>query len=212
MMRQINLFNPALLPKKHYVSAKSALQLLGVVLLALGAFIAYNKIASDRLHAQLAQNAKQLANLQGQLQKMNSEFAPRQKSLTLEQDVQSAEQRLQGIRQLQTALVGGNFGSTTGYAVTMSALARQTTPGVWLTGLDVDAGNSNIALHGRALQAGLLPQYVQSLRSEASFQGKSFASLDVSLAKPEAGARATNGKEAPFVEFSLRSQFAGAGR
>ena len=54
----------------------------------------------------------------------------------------------------------------------MSAFARQSINGLWITGLVLD--NQQVALRGRALNPDLIPAYVTRLNKEPALQGRSF--------------------------------------
>ena len=179
MMRQINLFNPALLPQKQQFSAGTMLQAMGVIVLVLLGFVWFGQWQLSHLQKQSSANAKQLTSLRAQLEKLNASMPPREKSLRLVQDLSKAEQQLQGLQEVQGWLQSGSFGNSVGYASYMSALARQTVPGLWLTGFSFGGPGQSLALNGRVMQADLLPQFVQALSKEPSFHGKSFDGLEI---------------------------------
>lgn len=225
MMRQINLFNPALLPKKQQFSASTMLQAMAIIVLALLGFIWFGEWQLSHLQKQSSANARQLANLRAQLEKINASMPPREKSARVAQDLVKAEQQLQGLQEVQGWLQAGSFGNSVGYASYMSALARQTVPGLWLTGFSFGGPQQNLALNGRVMQANLLPQFVQALSKEPSFHGKSFDSLEIWQAeldektkrelrrkreaklegKPDAApSEDKENDKPPYLEFSLK--------
>ena len=206
MMRQINLFNPALLPKKHHFSSRTMLQAMLLIIVGTGLVLWYGNLRMGQLQKLVDTNTKHLANLQTQLDKVNAEFAPKQKDPTLANEIKKAEQQWQNLQELQTWLQATTLGNAEGYAKPMAALARQSVDGLWLTGFDFGDAGQEISLRGRTVQAQLIPSYVQKLANEASFQGKAFAGLEIKQVewkKNSTDATAGPAQKAPYVEFVL---------
>lgn len=219
-MRQINLFNPALLPQKPQFSAFTMLQALLVVVLALLILLALNQWQLNSLQAQKDNNERQLKNMQAQLKKMNTELVPKQKSQSLAVDLARLDKQWQGLQQMQSWVQSMSTTDSLGYAAYMEGLARQKLDGVWLTGFDFGGQEQALALHGKAMRAQLISQYVQRLGQEKSFHGRAFATLEirrpemlvekkvVAEEKEDGKPKERPGPElktADFVEFSLGS-------
>jgi hypothetical protein len=100
-------------------------------------------------------------------------------------------------------LRAGGLGNETGHAAALSAFARQSINGLWLTGLVLD--NQQVALRGRALNPDLIPAYVGRLNKEGALQGRSFRALDIARPLEPAASASAPPRNAPFVEFSLVS-------
>ena len=81
----------------------------------------------------------------------------------------------------------------------LSAFARQSFSGIWLTGLRVAAAGQDVVLEGRAVRPELVPNYLQRLNQEDVMQGHAFAELEIR--RPEAADKAQG--QARFVEFRL---------
>ena len=96
----------------------------------------------------------------------------------------------------------GGFGDTRGYSPYFRAFARQALEGLWLTQVDIASGGTQLGVRGHALQADLVPQYMQRLAKEPVMQGQSFSSLEINrgLEGPEARPAATG-----YLKFSLQS-------
>lgn len=103
------------------------------------------------------------------------------------------------------ALDGGALGNTDGFSAYLRAFARQVVDGLWLTGFDIDAGGTDMAIEGRATDAALLPGYIRRLNAEAVFQGREFAALRLSTPAQAAPAQPAGAPLPAFVEFSLAS-------
>jgi len=204
--QQVNLFNPAFLPQKKVLSAP----MMGVALLVLVAGIAALGISQRARTAQMQREADagaaQLARKQARLASVNTEFAPRRKSPELDTEIAEAEARLAALRHVSGVLERGELGDTAGFAGYFKAFARQSVPGLWLTGVSI-AGN-NIGLKGRTVDPAMVPGYINRLTQETLLQGKAFASLQIGQAEPVQSLGA-DGKPvrapAPYVEFSLQS-------
>jgi len=204
--QQINLFNPAFQPQKKIVSAP----MMGLSLLVLVAGIAALSLVLDaktgRMEQEFAADAAQLARKQARLASVNAEFAPRTKSPELEAQILQAEAQLAALRHVSGVLERGELGQAQGFGGYFKAFARQSVPGLWLTGVTVDG--ENIGIKGRTTDPATVPAYIQRLTQEPLLQGKSFASLQIGQAAPVQAAGA-DGKPvagpAPYVEFSLQS-------
>lgn len=179
MMRQINLFNPALLPKKHHFSSSTLLQALVAIVLGSILLLWFATAKLGQLQKQVDGNAKQMATLEAQLKKINAELTPRQKDPKLAEETAQLERQWQDLQQLQSWLKVNTLGNTEGYASLMTGLARQRIDGLWLTGFEFGDAGKEVSLQGRAMQAALIPTYVQKLATEASFKGRTFSGMEI---------------------------------
>ncbi len=219
MSQQINLFNPIFLKQKKYFSAVTMAQALGLILLGSALLSAYTNYRVTELAREADATTAQLASAQAQLNKLNAEFGPRQKSALLEQQTKAAEREVAELKQVVDFLTKGEFGNTNGYSEYMRAFSRQIVPDVWLTGFTISGAGSEIALQGRALKAELVPAYISKLRREAVLQGKSFAALEMQLpviAQPvnadtaQSPAPARQAGMAAYIDFKLQSSGPGS--
>lgn len=211
MSQQINLFNPIFRQQKKYLSAVTMAQALSLILigaLALSGYLAYRVTL---LKSQARAASTQLSTAQTDLEKVNREFAPRQKSRTLEFDIQKKELDLQALQKISDFLQTGELGNTAGYAAYLRAFSRQIVDGVWLTDIAIQGAGTEIGLRGRTLNPELVPVYIQRLKNEQIMQGKSFARLEMQLPSSKAdssGKIDVSGKPAAasnYIEFSLQS-------
>lgn len=213
MSQQINLFNPDFEQKKKLFGTAAmaqalALLLVGVVVLEL---VGNGHIAA--LQQQADASARQLETKKAQLARVATEFVPREKSVELETQLADAENQLASLKHIAGILDRGELGNTTGYSEYFRALARQHVDGLWLTGLAITGAGCEIGVHGRALDASLLPGFLSRLTNEKIMQGKSFGSLQIG--EPGKAPVAVKdpkeaGSNAPYVEFSLQSKPEGA--
>lgn len=101
-----------------------------------------------------------------------------------------------GQRRIRAALEAGVAGNNEGHAGYLSALARQASPKVWITGFSVAEGGDNLALQGRMAAAHALTDYLRGLNAEPRFKGRPFAQLSLSAVNGSDGQPA-------YTEFSL---------
>lgn len=207
-VQQINLFNPAFQPQKKILSAATMALGLGVLVLGIAALAGFGALQTAELRQQAATGAKRLEQRQARLAAANLEFAPRRKDQTLEAQILDAERKLASLRHISGAVTRGELGDTGGLSGYFRALARQSVQGLWLTGVTVAAGGSQIGIKGRTVDPALVPGYLNRLTQEPLMRGKTFASLQIDQGAPLSVAGA-DGKPmaaaAPYVEFSLQS-------
>jgi hypothetical protein len=106
----------------------------------------------------------------------------RKPNAELEIRVRELEAQLKGRQEIVDALRKGLVGTTAGFSEYMRVFARQSLPGVWLTGFDIAAGGDDLTIAGRALSPDLVPAYLQRLNREAPTQGRQFASISINQA------------------------------
>lgn len=203
MSQQINLYNPLLLKQKKIFSARAMAQALGLIALGLTAVYGYARYQVANLQTETEHAGKRHEAVQARLARISQQFGPRQKSAELEANIKRAEAELLALAEVQAALKQGGLVSTSGFSPYLKALARQAVEGVWLTGFSV--AGSEMAINGRTLKPGLVPDYIHRLSDEQVMQGRKFAMLE--MRQPEALAT-KDGKPgvAPrYIEFTLQS-------
>ncbi len=216
MSMQINLFNPALLKQKAVFTAATMATSLAVLLVGVTALATYGRISVASLERQASAGAEQLAQRKTRQAAVQVEFAPRVKSQQVALQIAEAEAQMRALREVEVVLRRGEFGNTDGYAAYFKALARQSTDGLWLTGVTISGAGKQLGLLGRALEPTLVPAYITRLTREPVMQGKSFGSLQMNRAvlleqsgvAPAGDARPGNKSPelAPYVDFSLQAE------
>jgi hypothetical protein len=216
MSQQLNLFNPIFLRQKKYFSARTLLRGLAVVVVALVVLNAFQRVQLAGLERQLAEATSQHEVTQQQLVKFAGE-AKRGPSKVIQDEVARLENQLKAQEALLEGLDNGTLGNTEGFSRYMSALARQTLSGVWLTGFSASGNDGPLSIRGRLLRPELLPSYIRMLNKEDALRGHGFAELRL-LAREEKVVPAGGGEKAAaemhFVEFTLGATktIAGAAR
>lgn len=207
MSQQINLFNPLLLQPKKYFSAVTMLQTLGILLAALMATYGALAWQTGQLERRAAETEQRVKGERERLLAYTKQLSPDGRSKVLADQVAQAEREADSRSRLLDSIRVGDLGNTEGFSRYLSALARQTLPGVWITGVTLGAGGQELALRGRALHPDLLPQYLRALNREEVMRGRSVTELKIAAqeAPPAAGAAKAPAAPARFVEFSLNA-------
>jgi hypothetical protein len=203
--QQINLFNPIFLKQEKYFSAKTMLESLLLMLVALCAFYVYAQSEVRSFEQVAAEAAHQLADTRDRFIRLGGELSPQRRSKLLEAQIARAESDLRGKQALLDSLRAIATDRAGGYAQYFAAFARHTLPGVWLTGLTVSDGGEELEVRGRVLHPDLVPAYIKALNQEDVMRGRSVALLKLVAHKapnPAAGAARQAGPER-YVEFEL---------
>ncbi|MDR2092484.1 MAG: PilN domain-containing protein [Azoarcus sp.] len=185
MSQQINLLNPALRPRREWLSLETLIlstAALLVVMIGIGAW----GIHRER-QAMAELNAREVAwqDAQSQLKDLATQQVSRSVDAQLVQQVAQRKTWLEHRRQALSMLQGGSMGRADGFSNIMAALARQTPEGLWLTGFDIQTGGNAILLRGRLVTENLLPSFVERLNHEADLRGRRFAALEVVSIPPK---------------------------
>lgn len=215
-MKYINLYNPDLRRRVEVLEPRwVGLALLLVVVLLLVASL-YSTFKAADVSAQLERAELQLKSEKDSLAQ-TLERLKQGPSPVLVQELAGAKQQLDARKEVLTMLQSGKLGADKGFSEYFKGFSRLSMEGLWLTGLDIDAGGTEMEIRGRMTNQALLPEYLRRLNREATFQGRSFAALDMAgvdeeakVANPETppAAKAASGRGAPvrYVEFVLRSR------
>lgn len=187
MSQQINLFDARFRRQKRHFSAATlaaALTAVFVLSLAIQQLYAYQ---SRSLQAALAQTDARVAQLRDQVVRFAREFGAQGGSSALTDEIARTEEALRLRGGLLSSMRSG-AGDAEGFSPYLAALARRTTQGVWLTGVDIGA---DLVIRGRALDAERVPAYIRQLNREESFAGRTVSELRMTAKDPD------------FLEFSF---------
>jgi hypothetical protein len=177
MSQQINLYRDDLRPLQILLPARLMLGLVGalVVLLLLVWFVTVLRVWSAE--AELADLKHRQAAQQQQIMQITEQLAQRVKSPVLEQQVRRLERDLDLKRQLLAVVSGESEGNSGGFSAQLAGLGRHQRDGLWFTHIGFSDGGSGLRLEGRALDARLLPAYLQDLAAEPAYLGKEFTTF-----------------------------------
>ncbi|GAB4116784.1 MAG: hypothetical protein Fur0026_04330 [Sideroxydans sp.] len=204
MSQQINLFNPIFLKQKKYFSVVTMLQALGLIVLGSLLFYGYAWYQVQQLDAQTREMTRRYELEQKRLVNYANEFSPQRAQQELNAELSSLEAQVKVQDAILQTLKSGAIGNTQGYSEYLSAFARQSLQGLWLTGFNINGDGAQISLQGAVTNPQLLPTYIQRMGREAVMRGKTFESLQ--MKQPLVDGKAVTS----YVEFSLHS-VAGAG-
>lgn len=213
MAQQINLFNPIFLKQKKHFSAVTMLQALALLIGGVLAFYGYTLRETQALTRVAEQTGQQLKAQSAQVVRLTQEFSPQGRSKMLTDEVARATVRLKQREDMLSVLRTGGLGNTDGFARYLSAFARQSMGGVWLTGFTIGGDEAELLVTGRVLHPDLVPAYIRALNREDVMRGRRVAELRLTAREerdapgtsaPGAGPAPAPGAAARrYVEFSM---------
>ena len=193
MAQQLNLLDARFAPRALRFSAGQGLLAVAATLLLAGG-------AAGGLHWGAAQARQSAALAEGAQAPLRARVAALQASAPGGSDAEL--QRLQALeadqRRVQTVLQAGVAGAREGHADYLTALARQASAALWITGFSVSDDGAAIELEGRMTDSAALTDYLRRLNDEPRFKGRPFAQLSLKATDSSGGAL-------PYTEFALRS-------
>jgi hypothetical protein len=177
--QQINLFDARFRRQKRHFSANTLVLAAGAVFALALVFQQLYAWQNRRLQATLAQTEARTAQLRDQILRFAKEFGGQGSSAALADEIARVEEAVRVRRGLLSTMQTG-AGNADGFSAYLAALARRTTSGVWLTGIDI---GGDLVIKGRALDGERVPAYIRLLNREEAFAGRTVSQLSVS-AKP----------------------------
>jgi len=213
--QQINLFNPVFLKQKKAFSAVNMLQSIGIVCALQLALLAYGHFVLAKLESDAASGKTALDAKRAEFDRTLELFKPRQRNPALDVEIAQVQADIAALKRVEAVLNQGSLGNTQGYSGYFQAFARQNVSGLWLLGVSIIGAGVDMSVHGRAMQAALVPAYIQRLTGESVMSGISFADLQIErpsasvqapVALPGVAATPASAGTAPFVEFRLQSR------
>jgi len=191
MRQEINFYQPRFRERAVRYPASLLLQVCAAVLATMALISIYATLRVDGVTRELEVIARQeasaierLENLRGTIDEITGEtsWAERLEQASRELADKEASLRL---------ISGTELGDSQGFARHLRALARQATSGLWLTNIALSAIGDKVWLQGEALQAELVPTYLQNLADEEPFATQRFHRLVID--NPDDDGRSTVG-------------------
>jgi hypothetical protein len=204
--QQINLYNPALIPKPDPLSGRVILLTLCGLCLTLTMAYAVSAWLAARAASREALSAGALAQMQSEITRLSQELSARKPSPELSAELASLDGLLAQRNDVIGVLKSGVLGDTKGASEYFRAFARQTVDGLWLTGFTVAGAGKDISIEGRTLQAELVPLYIQRLGREEALRGHGFATLSVQPPAEVSVSGTEARKTGEFLEFRMSSR------
>lgn len=218
MSQQINLYEARLRPRRELATGRNLGVAALVLLMAVTGVALWAGVVAGQKTEVAASLQKQVGEQQEQLTALTKAVAERRMSPALAAELERTRAVLAVRAEALEQLESGRHGNAIGFSEIFSGFARQAQPNLWLTGFTVARGGEGIEIRGRALDASVLPAYVQRLGGEPAFRGRRFAGLEM-LDKERKDEGAEQPAKAPtvtaaqpaarpprFVEFVLRSE------
>jgi hypothetical protein len=183
LQQDVNLYQPVFRAQHKLLSASA----LGLNLAALAAgllvitLVSWRHVAS--IERQLASTAGQQAAHQRLLAEANALLhragSPEQQEARIKVMALDLERRQLALRSLDHS----DAAMAVGFAARMQALAHQHVAGLWLTGATFTALPQGFALTGSAVNADLVPLYLQALATEPALRGTRLDRLEIQRQK-----------------------------
>lgn len=228
MSQQINLYEDRLRPRLELATGRNLGVAALVVLAGMAGWSFWEGTEADRRAQAATESLQEMVAAQEKVKALSQTVAQRKVAPELAAELDHAKAMIAARDEVIKALDSGALGRTTGFASYMLGFARQAQSDLWLTGFCIAGGGDEIEIHGRMLNPSRLPDYVQRLNAVPIFQGRRFAALEIRRVNAEdrqadsppvaeavagqPGSRAgQTQRQAPFVEFLLRSEPAGSG-
>ena len=183
MSQQINLLNPSLIKQKDFLNPNTIVITLGVLLTFMLGYYGYAQKQLSTLTAQRSQAAQELLAAQATLQQTTLLHTPHTANKALVDQIAKLEQKEAMQQQVFQTVNQSSATPEKGYAALMSAFARQSLDGLWLTSFSIDSASDQLNISGRTLQGDLVPEYIARLGNEPALRGKLFSALNISLPK-----------------------------
>ncbi len=161
MIQQINLYQPVMRRERHLLSARTLLEVTGLVFFVFALSGAYLHWQAGRIEQTLALLQDQETALRAQLDR-TSRAANSPRVTELERAIEAVRQRLAGTEHLLEAMGEWADRHRLPLVQVFESLAEQVLDGLWLTGIGIDA-EEGLRLHGAAWDAGLVPEYLELL-------------------------------------------------
>lgn len=204
MSRQINLLAQA--KAAPALSALRALIGLGVMLAAFLGYAAFAWVGTARLGDTVAQSNTQLATEKAALRALEQKIIARPKLADIVAQIDALKAQA-GESQEMLNLLRSGVGGSEGYSGHLTALARISEDGVWLTGIKIGNAGKTVSLAGRSLRNESVLRYAQRLNEQFSAYGVQFSAVDLTpeVAKDVAkeGAAGAAGPALSSVVFRL---------
>lgn len=195
MSQFINLYQPQFRKPSGALSARHLAQACLLVFIAFLAIYGYTRSQLAPLKQDIVRLQTQQAAATQQLALQAERLAPVKKDAVLAREVERLSKERDSKKAILDLPSVEAFGNNQGFSPYLVGLARQRVEGIWLTGMDINAGGADLELFGSTLAPDLVPTFLQQLSKEAVFTGREFKTL--SLERAEAGTAKLN--------FSLRT-------
>lgn len=205
--RHVNLYSDRFAPRRVPFSARFMLIYTLTLALALAGMAGYLRTTLRDDQAMLVAAQARLARVQAEQSLLAAQIGPA-KVAAMRGELAELQGRI-AQRHLLLALTDQAFRNRGPEPAEMlSALGKAAVPGVWLTEMRLDPASGLVVLHGNALRARLIPDYLHALQGQTALSGaRDFEEIRATLAAGIHGAAPdrlqfiiSNGGSGPVTE------------
>jgi Fimbrial assembly protein (PilN) len=198
--QQINLYQPIFRKEEKKFSTLAMLQAMGIVVLGVVLMYSYIWWHTNSLKNELQRAQQSHAAATKRLAEVTQKFGKSASVSSLDTEITGLEREVVAKQRIQEVLQRGVFSNTQGFSDYFVSFARQSVPGVWLTGFDITGAAEQMTLAGRSTDPQLVPRYMQKLSTEKPLSGIVFSVFQMSRPAPDAKEAHGN-----YVEFQART-------
>lgn len=213
--QQVNLLDKRFRESESVLSGKRIFSIWGGLIALLALYSGYSYYENIRLTDEAATLKVQHQTVVARLDDMTRKAQPGQSS-QLENEVAFLNQEKEKKIRINSVLSGADIGNTTGFSGHMEGLARQVVPKIWLKAVRIDEGGKSLGIYGSALDAEIVPRYLQKLSDETAYAGADFKTfimerpeLEEETKKTEPASLTKGKKEkkklAPQIDFLIQT-------
>lgn len=196
MMQQVNLYQPAVRKRWKLFSIQMTLSIALAMLVLLMAVYYSGYRNQQEIVVNLQKTKLQEEAQLARMAELQTKLHPKSQSQQMEQKLDLLKAERQQKYRVLNHLQDQRISNTAGFSTYFEALAKQRMPELWLTRIRVHDGGEQMLLDGSALQADLVPEYLQRLATEAAYKGRVFQTFTIT--RPE--------EEAWHIDFSIGTQ------
>lgn len=199
MRQQINLYQPIFRAERKLFSAATVGITVALLVLTYAAIWTFGSVKVARLEMAVQSLQAQAETQESMIQTAAQLRAQRAKPAAIESRIAQLSAELTQRTRALEVLRSGTTGDVGGFASRLEALARGHLQGVWLDHLVLTgpAGTrGNLRVEGAAVNADLIPRYLQSLAAETDLSGVRFAQF--AIERPKRADEATSARGIRF--------------
>jgi len=195
VQQQINLYQPIFRKQEKVFSARTMLMVLVATIVLFSSIYGY---ARWNVFALVDESEKLTVSYQNETKRLNDlahRFPIKQKNRKVETELDNLKNERKAKQFLIKTLSGRSIGNDEGFSSFFEAMARQRPTGMWLQRFEIEQGGQVIGIYGSSLQPELVPEFLQRLSEESSFDGSNFRIFRMQRDKENTAA----------INFTLRS-------
>ena len=177
-LQQVNLYLSELRPQQQPFRFVMILYIWGVTVAFFAAIQYWGWNQTQNAESHLSDLNKQEIKVLQQLQALRAN-APRNTRAQFEQKLTAARAELEQRQQLMDTMKRQEMGNSTGFSEYLISLSRQHADGLSLELIEFDDGGRTVELSGWTRTPELVPDYVQRLRQEVSFNNTRFGEMSI---------------------------------